>query len=321
MTTLQKKPIIFLSAVIVMVLSDLFLAAKINQISLGYYYNANSTYLLDNYLPDHQRINSWLAINAINEDQPQLAITWLDHLPVKDDPYTKNLKAQAFLGTGDFQRAITLWEDINCYECLRYAGSQALLMEDIDSAVLAYQSAWNLDQNSGTLTLANTYWAENTNRELAIETLKSGINKFPSSPLRLYWFIRIGEFLEAQQDWVEMGHYYQQAIHEYPDEWVFYVGLAKASYEMKAPVEQVFKLLHSALEIENVGSVYKVMADISLREEDFQGAEMYYMEAGRLHESEQNWLQSYNMYQQALAINSDNLTARSAVERLSDNIP
>jgi tetratricopeptide (TPR) repeat protein len=148
-----------------------------------------------------------------------------------------------------------------------------------DKAIEFLKTAWQLDPKSSATELANVY-LENGKPLVAVEILLKTLDRVPDSSERLEWWKLLGNTLRDQNKLDDAIFVYREAIAEFPDEPLLYIGLGWSIYENDNDQQTVERLFNRAIELDVTdGYNYFTMGMLKFREEHYAQADLWYQEA------------------------------------------
>ena len=147
------------AAVTLMGLSPVRQAWLINAWSAQYARHAQNPAVKQTALADppagHSHAALWLASTALQSGNPALAETLIASQAAQGNPYAMRLMADVLLAQGDFAGALAIWQQTKDVDSLLRTASQTAQAGHLEEALMAYNAAWTLDPESGTLPLAD----------------------------------------------------------------------------------------------------------------------------------------------------------------------
>jgi len=180
-------------------------------------------------LPDppagHARAKFWLASAALQSGDPVLAETLVASQAAQGDPLAMRLLSDALAAQGDFAGALAIWQKAGDAASVLRVASQAGQAGHLEDALMAYQAAWELDKESGTLPLANFQINSQQDYGAAENVLRQSLAALPNSRYWPLWSNRLGDVLRAQKRWDEAITAYESVIIQAPDDWAAHIGL------------------------------------------------------------------------------------------------
>ena len=188
MANKSVPPILSLMAVAMIALMGFSPARQawlINAWSLQYTRHALNLAAKQSTLADspagHARAKFWQASAALQSGNPALAGTLIAAQAAQDDPLAMRLMADALAAQGDFAGALALWQKAGDAASLARVASQAKQAGRLEDALMAYQAAWRLNPESGTLPLASFLLYNKKDYGMAESVLRQSLATLPHS--------------------------------------------------------------------------------------------------------------------------------------------
>ena len=238
----------------------------------------------------HARAALWLASAALQSGNPALAETLIASQAAQGDQLAMHLMADALLAQGDFIGAVAIWQQTKDVTSLQQAALQAQQAGRMEEALMAYEAAWTLDSEAGTLPLANFLMNYRQDYGRAENVLRQSLATIPNSGYRPDWSRRLGDALRAQQRWDEAAAAYESTIVQAPDDWAAHIGLGWTSYERGDGLQVAMSEFQEAINApESQGNGQLAIAQVLTREERFEEADAWFVQALALNPEAQWW--------------------------------
>jgi tetratricopeptide (TPR) repeat protein len=235
-------------------------------------------------LPDppagHARAKFWQAKDALQSGNPVLAETLIASQAAQGDPLSMRLMSDALAAQGDFAGALAIWQKAGDAASVLRVASQAGQAGRLEDALMAYQAAWRLDKESGTLPLVNFLLGSKQDYATAENVLRQSLVSFPNSRYLPIWFRSLGDALRAQKRWDEAAAAYESTIAQTQDDWAAHVGLGWVKYERGDGLQAAMSEFQKAINIpESKGNGQYAIAQALAREKRFEQADAWFIQA------------------------------------------
>jgi len=245
-------------------------------------------------LPDppagHARAKFWLASAALQSGDPVLAETLVASQAAQGDPLAMRLLSDALAAQGDFAGALAIWQKAGDAASVLRVASQAGQAGHLEDALMAYQAAWELDKESGTLPLANFQINSQQDYGAAENVLRQSLAALPNSRYWPQWSNRLGDVLRAQKRWDEAIAVYESTLVHSPDDWAAHIGLGWAKYErgdgLPAAMSEFQKAINAP---KSQGNGQLAIAQVLTREKRFEEADAWFAQALTLNPDARWW--------------------------------
>jgi len=220
---------------------------------------------------------------------PALAETLIASQAAQGDPLAMRLMSDALAAQGDFAGALAIWQKAGDAASVLRVASQAQQAGRLEDALLAYQAAWRLVPESGTLPLANFLLDSKQDYGRAEKVLRQSLATFPNSRSWPVWSDRLGDALRAQKRWDEAVAVYESVLVRTPDDWTAHIDLGWAKYErgdgLQAAMDEFQKAINAP---KSQGNGQLAIAQALTREKRFEEADTWFVQALALN-PEQPW--------------------------------
>jgi tetratricopeptide (TPR) repeat protein len=204
----------------------------------------------------HARAALWLASDALRSGNPALADIFIASLASREDQLALDVASLLQVGSQ-----------------IQQAGRQ-------EEALMAYEAAWTLDPELGTLPLANFLLDSKKDYITAENMLGQSLATFPNSMDWPAWSRRLGDAFRAQKRWDEAAAAYKSAIVQASDNWAAYIGLGWTRYERGDGLQVAMNEFQKAIkEPESQGSGQRAIAEMLTRENRFEEADAWFVQA------------------------------------------
>lgn len=238
----------------------------------------------------HARAAFWLASAALQSGDPVLAETLIASQAAQGDPLSMRLMGDALLAQGDFAGALAIWQQAGDAASLLRVASQAGQAGRLEDALMAYQAAWRLDKESGTLPLANFLLNSEKDYGAAENVLQQSLVALPNSRYWPLWSNRLGDALRVQKRWDEALTAYESTLVHSPDDWAAHTGLGWTKYERGDGLQAAMSEFQEAINIpESKGNGQLAIAQALTREKQFEEADAWFAQALALNPDARGW--------------------------------
>ncbi len=225
----------------------------------------------------HARAALWLASAALRSDNPTLAETFIASQSAQGNRFALSLMADALLAQGDFVGALAIWQQTKDIDALLEVAPQMAQAGRLEEALMAYETAWTLNAESGALPLVNFLLNYEQDYSRAEDILRQSLASAPNSKRQLDWSRRLGDVLQAQKRWEEAATVYENIIAQTPNDWASYIGLGWTRYERGDGPQQAIEEFQKAIAIDQTrGDGYFAVAQLLRREQRFVEADDWY---------------------------------------------
>ena len=240
---------------------------------------ANQSMLLEPP-PGHKRAMLWIASDALKSGNPALAETLIAEKASRGDQLAMPLMVDALLAQGDFAGAVNILKQAGEVDLLLKVALQAKQAGRMEEALMANETAWTLDMESGTLPLATFLLNYTVDYGRAENVLRQSLVSIPNSKYWLDWYCRLGDALLAQKHWDGAEAIFESVIAQSPDHWEAYISLGWARYERgdgSQAAKREFQRATNYLESRGRGQ-YEI-AQMLIREKRFEEADEWFVRA------------------------------------------
>jgi tetratricopeptide (TPR) repeat protein len=160
----------------------------------------------------------------------------------------------------------------------------------LEDARQSYLSSWKLDLKSGTLPLVNFLINNQEDVVAAEDVLRQSIARSPDEDSWLAWNNRLGEILRREKRWDESIAIYEGILKRNPQYWMAYIGLGWAKYERGDGLVAALNEFQKVIEIlVSKGNGEYAIAQVLVREKQFQEAEKWFVKALNLNPEARLW--------------------------------
>lgn len=276
--------LIAVAAVALMGLSPAPQALLINSWSLQYTRHAINPAAQQTVLADppagHARAVFWLASAALRSGNPALAETLIASQAAQGDPYAMRLMVDVFLMEGNFAGAVTMGQQVKDVNALLRVASLAQQSGRWEDALMAYEAAWRVDMESGTLPLVNLLLYSKADYSTAEDVLRQSLAALPNSSEWSLWSCRLGDALRGQKRWNEAEAAYENALIRNPNEWLAHIGLGWTRYERGDGLQEAMSEFQEVINTpESRGYGQFAIAQVLTREKRFEEADGWFVQA------------------------------------------
>lgn len=281
------------AGVALMGMSPVRQAWQINAWSLQYAHRAFSPAAEQSTLTDppagHARAVFWLASAALQSGDPALAETLIASQAARGNQYAMRLMGNVRLAQGDFAGALATWQQAGDVASLLRVASQSRQAGRLEEALMAYQAAWTLNPELGTLPLVNFLFVRKE-YGTAENVLRLSLSSVPNLKYWLVWSRRLGDALRAQKRWDEAATVYESVIARTPNDWAAHIGLGWARYERGDGLRAATSEFQEAIAApQSQGNGQLAIARALVREERFEEADAWFAQAVALNPDDQDW--------------------------------
>lgn len=228
----------------------------------------------------HPRAAFWLASDALQSGNPALADRLISSQAAQGDPLALHLMANIRLAQGDFPGALVIWQQAGDFLSLSQNASQAQQAGRLEHAFMAYEAAWKLDPDAGTLPLVD-FLLNKQDYAGAENVLRISLVSIPPNSWNWsIWSARLGDALRAQKRWDEAISVYESIIYPTQFDWEVHLGLGWAKYErgdnLQAAMDEFQEVIKSP---ESRGNGQLAMAMVLTGEKRFEEADAWFVQA------------------------------------------
>jgi len=155
---------------------------------------------------------------------------------------------------------------------------------------MAYQAAWELDKESGTLPLVNFLLGSKQDYGAAENVLRQSLAALPNSKSWPLWSNRLGDALRAQKRWDEALTAYESTLVHSPDNWAAHIGVGWTRYDRGDGLQAAMSEFQKAINAPNSqGNGQFAIAQALTREKRFEEADAWFAQALALNPDAQWW--------------------------------
>ena len=238
----------------------------------------------------HARAAFWLASAALQSGNPALAETLIASQAAQGDPLAMRLMSDALAAQGDFAGALAIWQQAEDVASLLRVASQAQQAGRLEDALMAYQAAWRLDKESGTLPLVNFLLGSKPDYGMAENVLRQSLAALPHSRSWLAWSRRLGDALRAQKRWDEAVAVYESTLVQAPDDWAAHIGVGWTRYERGDGLQAAMSEFQKGINTPgSQGNGQFAIAQALTREKRFEEADAWFAQALALNPNARWW--------------------------------
>jgi tetratricopeptide (TPR) repeat protein len=236
----------------------------------------------------HLRAAIWLAKEALERKDPNIAVRLLSNAGVGDDPLKLRVWGEAQAAVGHFNKAIETWIKAGDYQMMLQFARRAVEEGRMLEAERAYFGAWQVDPVQGTLPFANFLWGKENDPAAAEKILRVALREY--NPNHLNWLRALGNVLRAQERWVEAIDVYQQALIQNPED-LYTMRLLGDAYYLgygdQGKASQYYLRMISAAP--GNGDGYFAMGWLMAKEGHHEEADRWFAQAIDLNPDEPKW--------------------------------
>jgi len=238
----------------------------------------------------HARAKVWQAKDALQSGDPVLAETLVASQAAQGDPLSMRLMSDALAAQGDFAGALAIWQKAGDAASVLRVASQAQQAGHLEDARMAYQAAWELDKESGTLPLVNFLLGSKQDYGAAENVLRQSLAALPNSKSWPLWSNRLGDALRAQKRWDEALTAYESTLVHSPDNWAAHIGVGWTRYDRGDGLQAAMSEFQKAINAPNSqGNGHLAVARILTSEKKFEEADAWFVQALALNPDAQWW--------------------------------
>ena len=158
-----------------------------------------------------------LGIRAIQDEQYDQALQFLEPLLAKDDPIALDAYAQILFHLGETQGAIAIWQKLGNLVSLELAATQLYESGELEPAIQIWQFLYQDDPELYTSSLAFTLFVNGDNPQ-SIALLTDSMSQFPASEYRPAWGRYLGDNYKALKRYAEAEETYLAVLVQTPTE-------------------------------------------------------------------------------------------------------
>ncbi len=259
-------------------------AWQINVWSIQYSHQALNPQA-DQFIPTdpplgHSRAVFWEASDALNAGAPALAERLIADQAAQGDPLAMGLMADALFAQGDLSGALEIWQKMGDIYRINIVALQAQQAGNLDAALQAYEAAWQLDVESGTVPLVDFLINSKNDYGTAEIVLRNALAAFPGTRYWPYWSNRLGGVLRTQKRWAEAQAAYLGTLTKAPDDLTAQIGLGWVYYErgdgLQAALDEFQLAVYNP---ESKGQGQYAIGQVLSREKRFKEADAWYVQA------------------------------------------
>jgi tetratricopeptide (TPR) repeat protein len=271
---------VLLSVIMASLSTRMIDTAKWNSWTIQYMWhalNSNRAGGIPSSIPaGYDRARIWLARGAVESGDPQRALTLLESIALKGDPFALHIQVAALEQQGNFAGALEILIHTQDYRLLAELGDTATAAGDRENALAAYTAAYKINPELESLPLVD-FLTNSGSLGAAEAILKNDLTTYPKAEHRLSWYRRLADNLRDQNRLDEAEAVYQSALVEFPADWALHIGLGWVYYERGDGVQQATQEFQKAISIDKTrGDGYFAMAQLLTREKQFAETDDWY---------------------------------------------
>jgi tetratricopeptide (TPR) repeat protein len=197
---------------------------------------------------NHDRAMIWLTRTALNNADYSQAESLIESLAESGNLEASSLLGEVYWSQGKINRAITIWKNNQDYFLLLEYAYQLETRKDLENALLAYETAYEIDPQSAALPLANFYWLTLGKIHLSENILRNSLENYTAqSPYYVSWLIRLGDILQFQEKWDQAEDAYNRSL-TIEKSISAYVGRGWITYYRDADIDAAMNEFERAIE-------------------------------------------------------------------------
>jgi tetratricopeptide (TPR) repeat protein len=241
-------------------------------------------------LGSHPRSLFWTTIQALNTENGQEALAYIQMLEMESVDYPVALRARALAMVDRFPDAVIIWKSSGYTEELINAGDIAVKDERFDEALLAYSAAYEVNPEFSASRLARFYWLQKENPTTAKDILSEALTIYPRSRYRLAWFLQLANIETANENHSEAIALLEQAIEENTGDIHVHIELGWAYYRQNRSFDKAEQQFKKAIEINRSrGDGYFAMAQLLALNQSCAIADPWFAKAIELTPNLRSW--------------------------------
>jgi Tfp pilus assembly protein PilF len=181
---------------------------------------------------------------------------------------------------GDFSGALAYWKQAGDVASLLQQALQAQQARQSEHALLAYTSAWELDQETITLPLADYLIDTLEDYPTAGDVLNRAMAARPNSRNWPLWSNRLGDVLRLQEHWDEAMAAYEGTLTRSPYDWAAYIGIGWTKYERGSGLQAAMEDFRKVTTIPDTqGNGEFAIAQVLTLEKRYEDADAWFQKA------------------------------------------
>ncbi len=226
----------------------------------------------------HARAPAWLAWEAIEVGEPELALEITNPILDSGDIFGLRVRGEALAGSGDFEAAVNAWVQAGDFLSLLKAAQENEANDLLENAEQAYEGAWKVNPSQGILPLTNFYWHVKGDLSAAERVLRRSLGERHSS--HLHQLLTLGRILEAQSRWDEAMAVYKEAQRQKPND-IYTLRLIGFAYlNGFGNFDGASKIFMRIISLApDMGDGYFAMGQLMAKQDRFDEADRWFLQA------------------------------------------
>ncbi|MGB8252242.1 MAG: tetratricopeptide repeat protein, partial [Anaerolineaceae bacterium] len=271
----------------------------------------------------HPRAAIWLARDALERQDPQLAEELVAPLAAAGNKDALVVLADALSSQGEFSEAVDYWEKVGEVKLLINAADVARNNGRLEDALLAYRAAYQIDQEAGTIPLTSFLWSFCNNQDEAEKVLRDALDDYSHSSQRSSWLLVLGRYLRQQSMWDESEKILLDLVREVPQNWQAFIELGWVYYQRGDGLGEAVSAFQKVAAIDPTrGEGYFAMGQVYAREKQYQEADDHFKHAIELNPQAWNWwITRANTLRESEDLSSALIIYQQALELFPDRAP
>lgn len=227
----------------------------------------------------HPRSRIWLAREALEKDDPSKARSLIHPLLGTGNKEALQMLGRILWSQGSYEEAVQVWMSQGEFVILIQNANKMVADGNMNTALVAYKAAYEVDPQIGTLPLANFYWLQLGDMENAEYFLRKSINEYPSSPNYISWLTRLGDVSKAQNKWDQAENAYRLSL-QHQESYEAYLGLGWVYYFRDQRMETALDAFQKAIDLDkDNGEGYFAIGQLFMNENQYESAERWFSKA------------------------------------------
>lgn len=247
---------------------------------MGIRLESNPTIVVVNTPENHPHAGNWLAEDALNESKFVISKSLAMKQAKNGDSYAQFIMGKLLLKQGNFDSASEFFRNSKAFHPILNFAQESQNTGHIKEAEFAYEIAYAINPQEGTLPYVNFMWDKYRENSTAEEMLQQSIAKYDRSKYRLSWWYRLGEIFKELERWDDAHTVYLEILSEYPNEWRAQIELGWVMYEQGFPFltsENAFKAVIE--KYPSRGDGFFAIGQFMVKQQKYDDADYWFSEA------------------------------------------
>jgi len=194
--------------------------------------------------------------------------------------------------TGQMESAVNVWKKIGLgsYQIILNEANEFRDKGKYKDALIAYEAAYEIDPETGTISLVNFLANQLSEFEKAKELLLLASETFVSSPFQKNWLYSLGIIYKYQLKYEEAVMIFEKYTKKYPSDQNGFLELGIAYFQRGDGFDKTYEIYQRAIALDpSNGDIYYNLAQVLVLEERYQEAENWFKKAIECNPDIEGW--------------------------------